>query len=114
MFGECGRRVVPAMFGPLVLFVVVTNIEAQPAPDYAALLAAADRSDADREADKRRNPAPFLAFADVRPGMKVLDVGAGGGYSTELIARPSHRVASFTGRILWICRRDQRLSSKYD
>jgi predicted methyltransferase len=77
MFGECGRRVVPAMLGPLVLFVVATNIEAQPAPDYAALLAAADRSDADREADKRRNPAPFLAFADVRPGMKVLDMGAG-------------------------------------
>ena len=75
MFGECGRRVVPAMFGPLVLFVVVSNIEAQPAPDYAALLAATDRSDADREADKRRNPAPFLAFADVRPGMKVLDIG---------------------------------------
>jgi predicted methyltransferase len=55
--------------------------------DYAALLAAADRSDADREADKRRNPIPFLAFADLRPGMKVLDMGAGGGYSTELIAR---------------------------
>ena len=87
MFGECGRRVVPTVFGLLVLFVVVTNIEAQPAPDYAALLAAADRSDADREADKRRNPAPFLAFADLRPGMKVLDMGAGGGYSTELIAR---------------------------
>jgi predicted methyltransferase len=87
MFGECGRRVVPTVFGLLVLFVVVTNIEAQPAPDYAALLAAADRSDADRQADKRRDPAPFLAFAGVRPGMKVLDMGAGGGYSTELIAR---------------------------
>jgi hypothetical protein len=55
MFGECGRRVVPTVFGLLVLFVVVTNIEAQPAPDYAALLAAADRSDADRQADKRRD-----------------------------------------------------------
>jgi predicted methyltransferase len=44
-------------------------------------------SDADREADKRRDPLPFLAFADVRPGMKVLDMGAGRGYSTELIAR---------------------------
>ena len=87
MFGEYGRRVVPTVFGLLVLFVVVTNIEAQPVPDYAALLAAADRSDADRQADKRRDPAPFLAFAGVRPGMKVLDMGAGGGYSTELIAR---------------------------
>ena len=50
-------------------------------------MAAPDRSDADRQADKRRDPLPFLAFADVRPGMKVLDIGAGGGYSTELMAR---------------------------
>ncbi len=63
------------------------SARAQAAPDYAALLAATDRSDADREADKRRDPVPFLKFADVRPGMKVLDMGAGGGYSTELIAR---------------------------
>jgi predicted methyltransferase len=57
------------------------------APDYAALMAAPDRSDADRQADKRRDPVPFLAFAGLRPGMKVLDMGAGAGYSTELDAR---------------------------
>ncbi len=60
---------------------------AQSAPDYAAIIAAPDRSDADRQADKRRDPLPFLAFAGLRPGMKVLDMGAGGGYSTELVAR---------------------------
>jgi predicted methyltransferase len=61
--------------------------QAQAAPDYAALLAAPDRSDTDRAADKRRDPLPFLVFADARPGMKVLDMGAGGGYSSELMAR---------------------------
>jgi predicted methyltransferase len=60
---------------------------AQATPDYAALIAAPDRSDADREADKRRDPLPLLKFAGPRPGMKVLDMGAGGGYSTELMAR---------------------------
>jgi predicted methyltransferase len=60
---------------------------AQTAPDYASLLAASDRSDADRDADKRRDPGPFLAFAAPRPGMKVLDMGAGAGYSSELMAR---------------------------
>jgi predicted methyltransferase len=60
---------------------------AQPVPDYAAMLAAPDRSDADRQGDKRRDPLPFLEFARPRPGMKVLDMGAGGGYSTELMAR---------------------------
>ncbi len=66
---------------------IASKVYAQAAPDYAALIAAPDRSDADRDADKRRDPIPFLKFADVRPGMKVLDMGAGGGYSTELIAR---------------------------
>jgi predicted methyltransferase len=63
------------------------SARAQTAPDYAALMAAPDRSDADRNADKRRDPLPFLAFAGARPGMKVLDMAAGGGYSTELMAR---------------------------
>ena len=67
---------------------LVTRTAAQgAAPDYAALMAAPDRSDADRQADKRRDPVPFLKFAGLRPGMKVLDMGAGAGYSTELDAR---------------------------
>jgi predicted methyltransferase len=61
--------------------------QAQAAPDYAALLAAPDRGENDRQADQRRDPLPFLQFAAPRPGMKVLDMGAGGGYSTELMAR---------------------------
>ena len=75
-------------------FAVVVGIavgapeaRAQAMPDYAALIAAPDRSDADRDADKRRDPLPLLKFAAPAPGMKVLDMGAGGGYSTELIAR---------------------------
>jgi predicted methyltransferase len=56
-------------------------------PDYSAIIAAPDRTDADRQADKRRDPVKLLAFTGARPGMKVLDMGAGGGYSTELMAR---------------------------
>ncbi len=63
------------------------EVRAQATPDYAALLAAPDRSDADRDADKRRDPLPLLKFAAPKPGMTVLDMGAGGGYSTELMAR---------------------------
>jgi predicted methyltransferase len=64
-----------------------TALRAQGAPDYAAIIAAPDRSDADRETDKRRDPLKLLAFAAPSAGMKVLDMGAGGGYSTELMAR---------------------------
>ena len=58
-----------------------------PAPDYAALVAAPDRSEADRLTDQRRKPDQLIAFTGARPGLKVLDMGAGGGYSTELLAR---------------------------
>jgi predicted methyltransferase len=56
-------------------------------PDCAAIVAAPDRSDADRQVDVRRQPAKMLAFAGVAPGMKVLDMEASAGYSTELLAR---------------------------
>lgn len=55
--------------------------------DYQAIVQNPDRSAADRQADERRKPEQLLAFTDVRPGMKVLDVGAGAGYRTELRAR---------------------------
>src|SRR5437764_1323078 len=60
---------------------------AQATPDFAAIVAAPDRSEADRTTDKRRDPTQLLAFTGVRAGMTVLDMGAGGGYSTELMAR---------------------------
>jgi predicted methyltransferase len=81
------RRFAAVAFSVFAFIAAGLTAQAQPAPDYAAILAAPDRSDADRAADKRRDPVPFLAFAGLRPGMKVLDMGAGGGYSTELMAR---------------------------
>jgi predicted methyltransferase len=88
MTAACARRTF-TIFGLAALFAAGLGVPRAPAqtPDYAALLAAPDRSDADRQADKRRDPLPLLAFAAVRPGMKVLDMGAGAGYSTELMAR---------------------------
>jgi len=56
-------------------------------PNYSEIVAAPDRSEADRANDKRRNPVELYGFTGARPGMKVLDMGAGGGYSTELLAR---------------------------
>ena len=36
--------------------------------------------------DAERKPAQFLPFAQVKPGMRVLDVSAGGGYTSQLLA----------------------------
>jgi predicted methyltransferase len=57
------------------------------ASDYRALVEAPSRPEADRALDANRKPAELLAFYGVRPGMKVADLGAGFGYTTELLAR---------------------------
>ncbi len=65
--------------------------------DVAAIVAAPDRNEADRTNDQRRKPVALFAFIDARPGMRVLDIAAGGGYTSELLARmvaPEGRVWS--------------------
>ena len=54
---------------------------------WKAVIAAPDRSANDRALDPGRHPAEMLDFLALTPGMKVADLGAGGGYTTELIAR---------------------------
>ena len=68
---------------------------AVPPEIYAAIVAAADRTDADRALDEGRRPVDLLAAIGVRPGERVADLMAGGGYTTELLARavgPAGRV----------------------
>jgi predicted methyltransferase len=52
-----------------------------------AAVSAADRSEADRALDAGRKPDQMLAFFGILPGKRVADLGAGGGYTTELLAR---------------------------
>jgi predicted methyltransferase len=52
-----------------------------------SIVAAPDRTPADRNNDQRRMPEKMLAFLAVQPGMIALDLSAGGGYTTELLAR---------------------------
>jgi predicted methyltransferase len=57
-------------------------------PQYiVAAINAPDRPAADRESDTSRRPAQVMAFFKVKPGMQVADLWAGGGYTTELLAR---------------------------
>jgi len=61
----------------------------------AQIVASPDRSNADRVNDQRRRPEQMLAFIGVQPGITALDVSAGGGYTSELLARaigPAGRV----------------------
>lgn len=57
-------------------------------PDYVrAAVDAPDRTAADRALDAGRKPDLMLAFFGIRPGMRVAELGAGGGYTSELLAR---------------------------
>ena len=67
-----------------------------PAPITKAV-GATDRPAADRALDAGREPAQWLAFFGIQPGMQVADLFAGGGYTTALLARivgPSGKVYS--------------------
>ncbi len=66
---------------------VMASVGVARAQDYTAVLAAPDRSDADRQNDGKRQAAQFLPFIGAKTGMKVLDMGAGAGYSSELLMR---------------------------
>jgi predicted methyltransferase len=68
---------------------------ADPTPIEASI-ASPERTDKDRERDAREKPAEVLAFAGVKPGMTVVDMFAGGGYYTELLAG----VVGPTGKVL--------------
>jgi len=48
---------------------------------------AAERPAEDKALDAGRQPEQWLAFFGVKPGMKVADLVAGGGYTTELLSR---------------------------
>jgi predicted methyltransferase len=56
-------------------------------PEARAVVAAPDRTDADRQLDAGRHPAELLTFLGVKPGMRVAELVAGAGYTAELLAR---------------------------
>jgi len=57
------------------------------AQGFDAIVSAPDRTDADRALDAGRHPAELLAFIGVERGMRVAEIAAGGGYTTELLTR---------------------------
>jgi predicted methyltransferase len=79
----------------LAVATLLACTTAEPLPNYRNIIVSADRTDADRVLDQRRDPEKLLEFYGVRPGMRVLDISTGRGYNTELLARavgPTGRV----------------------
>jgi predicted methyltransferase len=73
------------LFASALLCLTVPTFAADATPIESAI-ASTERTDKDRERDAREKPAEILAFAGAKPGMTVVDMFAGGGYYTELLA----------------------------
>ena len=84
------RRTLAGLATLVALFGVMSGCMTTPMDasvrSYEAVIASEIRTDQDRRTDQARKPAQFLPFTQVKPGMQVLDVSAGGGYTSQLLA----------------------------
>lgn len=82
------KPIVP-LIAAAMLSLAGANAVAQSSPPAFAIAAVSDpgRPAADRERDVNRKPGAVIAFAGVKPGMVVAELGPGGGYYTRILAK---------------------------
>ena len=85
------RQIIIGLFLALGAAFLLTNIPnkaiATPDNDYLQAVNNKNRPAADLPRDAGRLPLALLKFMQLKPGMVVFEQGAGGGYTTELLAR---------------------------
>ncbi len=85
------RHTVPAPMTTIMALVMMLVAAPASAADekalYQAVVDAPDRPAGDYDRDASRHPVEILEFIGLTPGMKVVELGAGGGYTTEIVAR---------------------------
>lgn len=82
----------------LLAYLVIGQATAEVTTDIKNALASPARSDKERAIDEKRKPGEVLAFFGARPGNRVLDIFAGGGYYTEILSHlvgPDGRVTMY-------------------
>jgi len=77
----------PIVIAALALAASACSRHSTETVSYDKIVGAADRIEADRKIDDSRKPVATLTYFGVKPGMHVADLGAGAGYTTELLAR---------------------------
>jgi len=84
------RRFLPILLSTLAACATSKAASDNPASEGTrakAVVDAPDRTPEDRALDAGRKPVETLEFLQVAPGMRVAELGAGPGYTTELLAR---------------------------
>lgn len=80
-------RAIGGLFYGLFFFLTACTVTPlTPAIPYETVVASPARTERDRSEDAGRKPVAFLEFSGVRPGMRVLDIWSGAGYTSELLA----------------------------
>lgn len=83
-----GNAAAPAVSATAAATVPPPVPQATATAGQATAAVMADTRDAgDVALDSQRNPEALIAFAGIQPGMRVADLAAGGGYTTEVLAR---------------------------
>ena len=90
------RSLITALFSTLLVLAACSKSEqegptaaepmAEAPADLSTLLANSSRSAEDQARDAGRKPAAIIEFLGIKPGMRVLDVIAAGGWYTEVLA----------------------------
>ncbi|MGZ5080494.1 MAG: class I SAM-dependent methyltransferase [Usitatibacter sp.] len=82
----CGAAAAALAFALTACAIPAAQDAPVSAERYRALLADPVRTERDHRMDESRHPVELLQFAQVRPGMRVLDVATGAGYTSQLLA----------------------------
>ncbi len=82
---KAGEPAPPVARGPAMMRPPAARVPVPAA--VQALVDAPDRNDEDKKLDAGRHPGELLAFLGLKPGERVAELGSGGGYTTELLAR---------------------------
>ncbi len=79
------KHLIPG-FSALLLLSLAVNSYADNHTAIDSAVANDARPEADSQRDATRKPGEVLEFFGIEPGMRVLDVFAGGGYYTEILS----------------------------
>jgi predicted methyltransferase len=85
---KSSRSMIAAAFAAALLSSTACYAAAQQVPaELAAAVADPARPEADKARDANRKPAETVAFAGVKPGMIVAELGPSAGYYTKILAK---------------------------
>ena len=97
-FGHLALRTV-AVLAISVAILIANGTAPVCAQDYAAIIAQADRTEADRVTDKRRDPVNLLTFTGAKTGWRVLDMERALAIAQSSWPVAQVRRGAFTGKL---------------